>query len=375
MKDLKEENESLKESLLEMSLEIQRNTYAIQKLTGKQANLETNTKKKNLILEGVPELQQRDVRENLQDTICAIFAEMGISKPIDYDLAYRIGNYAGKAPRPILISFIRQDDRNMIYANRLQLRKTRNFQRVWVSEDVTPQTRRSRNVIREVSKEARAQGAHCSATPSSVTINNRRYTETNLDDLPPEFAVEKTKMKKIGDTIAYNSEHAPLSNLYPAAVPFGKHVHLSSEQAFRYTRATENKHYNAAARILWSRDPYELMELDRDLPVTQAWKEKEDFVLFKCMFRKFEANEDLRDTLTSTGDLELAEATRSTKWATGASLNSTAMKTHTWTGENKQGKHTMKIRDYFTENYYKYTPNTIVEPVGEEALRELYNKK
>ena len=96
VKDLKEENESLKESLLEMSLEIQRNTYAIQKLTGKQANLETNTKKKNLILEGVPELQQRDSRENLQDTICAIFAEMGISKPIDYDLAYRIGNYEGK---------------------------------------------------------------------------------------------------------------------------------------------------------------------------------------------------------------------------------------------------------------------------------------
>ena len=111
------------------------------------------------------------------------------------------------------------------------------------------------------------------------------------------------------------------------------------------------------------------MDLDRDLPVTEEWKKKEDFVLFKCMFRKFEANEDLRDILMSTGDLELAEATRSMKWATGASINSTAMKTHTWTGDNKQGKHSMKIRDYFKDNYERYTSGVITDPVGEEKLR------
>ena len=372
--ELKEENDTLKESLIELSLEIQRNTYAIQNLTAKHTNLESNTKKRNLIFEGIPE-QQPGSRENLHERICALFSEMGIVKPIDYDMAYRIGSIPGKNPRPILISFIRQDDRNLIYAARTQLRKSRNFQRVWVSEDVPPQTRRTRNVIREVAREARSQGARCQVTPTSVTINNRKYTEANLVDLPPELAVEKIKMKKIGDTIAYNSEHAPFSNLYPASVPFGKHVHLSSEQAFRHTRAKENNHHNVAARILWTRDPYEMMDLDRNLPVTEEWKQKEDFVLFKCMFRKFEANEELRDTLTSTGDLELAEATRSMKWATGASLNSTAMKNHTWTGGNKQGKHTMKIRDYLRDNYEKYTPGVLTEPVSDKILRELYESE
>ena len=93
----------------------------------------------------------------------------------------------------------------------------------------------------------------------------------------------------------HNSEHAPFSNLYPTAVPIRKHVYLCSEQAFRHMRADENKHHNVAARILWSRDPYEMMDLDKDLPVTEEWKQKEDFMLFTCIFRKYKANEDLRD--------------------------------------------------------------------------------
>ena len=376
VKELKEENAVLKDNLYDLSIEMQRNTYAIQKLTTKQGNLETSTRKRNLVLEGVPEHQQQQGgRENLHEVICSLFSEMGIAKPIDYDLAFRIGNRPGRAPRPILISFIRLDDRNLIYTNRSQLRKSRSFQKVWVSEDVTPQTRRSRNVIREVAKEARNQGVRCQATPGSVTINNRRYTEANLDDLPQEYAVEKIKMKKLGDTIAYNSEHAPFSNLYPTAVPLGKHVYLCSEQAFRHTRAEENNHHNVAARILWSRDPYEMMELDKDLPVSEEWKQKEDFTLFKCMFRKYEVNEELRDTLISTADLELAEATRSTKWATGASLNSTAMKTHAWTGENRQGKHTMKIRNYFIKYCCNYGPGETLTKVEDEVLRELYNSE
>ena len=228
--------------------------------------------------------------------------------------------------------------------------------------------------MREVAKEARKQGAHCQATPDSVTINSKKYTGENIDDLPQEFAAERTKMKKFGDTLAYQSEYAPLSNLHPAKVPMKKKVYLSTEQAFRHIRATENKHHNVAARILWSRDPYDMMDQDRDMVCTAEWKKKEDCMLFKCMFRKFEANENLREILLSTGDLELAEATRNSKWATGASMNSTMMKNHTWTGENKQGKHSMKIRDYFKLNTDEYASGSSPEPVSDSYLDHLYNE-
>ena len=117
------------------------------------------------------------------------------------------------------------------------------------------------------------------------------------------------------------------------------------------------------------------MELDRNMPVSEVWKKKEDFVLFKCMFRKYEANEDLREVLLSTGDMELAEATKSKKLATGASINSNAMKNHTWTGENKQGKHSMKIRDYFRNNSVEYPKGCPYEPVSDSFLEHLYKEE
>ena len=135
---LKEENIALKDMVSELSLEIKRNTYAIEKLGTKHENLQISTRKRNLIFEGVPETQGG--RENLHDTICKLFAELGVAKPIDYDLAYRIGQNQGKYPRPIFISFIRLDDRNLIYSSRTHLRNSRHLSRVWISEDVTPQT-------------------------------------------------------------------------------------------------------------------------------------------------------------------------------------------------------------------------------------------
>ena len=311
----------------------------------------------------------------MQEAVCKILSEMGINQPVEYDAVYRIGPKPGKYPRPLLVSFMRQDDRNYIFSKRAQLRDSPHFSKVWVSEDVSSRTRRFRGVIREVAKEARNKGAHCVATPVSVTINNRKYTEANLDDLPPEYAVEKTKMKKMGNTLAYRSEHAPFSNLYPANVPIGKRNYLCSEQAFRHIRATENNSPNVAARILWSRDPYDMMEADKDLTVSENWKKKEGFVLFKCMYRKFEANLELRELLLSTGDLELAEATQNMKWATGASINSTKMKMHTWTGENKQGKNSMKIREYFQMNADEYDGQENPKQVNDSFLEHLYKEE
>ena len=111
------------------------------------------------------------------------------------------------------------------------------------------------------------------------------------------------------------------------------------------------------------------------METSEEWKAKEDLVLFKCIFRKFEANEDLREILVSTGDLELAEATRSQKWATGATINSTAMKMHTWTGENRQGKHSMKVRDYFKLNADEYAPGKSPGQVSDSYLEHLYKEE
>ena len=128
VQDLKEENLALKETLKELSLEIQRNTYAIQKLGTKHENLEVITKKKNLIFEGVPEHQGG--RENIHEPVCNILSEMDIHKAIDYEAAYRLGQKPGKYPRPVFIAFGKLNDRNLVFANMANLRSSRNLSRV-----------------------------------------------------------------------------------------------------------------------------------------------------------------------------------------------------------------------------------------------------
>ena len=122
---LQEENTALKSILEELSLEIKRNSFAIQKLDSKQERMETDSRKKNLIFEGVPE--QQGVRENLQEGICQIFSEMEIERQISYDAVYRVGQRPGKYPRPLFVSFVRLDDRNLIFANRSHLRNSQHF--------------------------------------------------------------------------------------------------------------------------------------------------------------------------------------------------------------------------------------------------------
>ena len=93
--------------------------------------MEINARKKNLVFEGVPE--SREGRENLNELICHILAEMGIEKQIEYDAVYRVGQKQGKHPRPLIVSFIRADDRNFIFSRRAHLRDSHNFQRVWLA--------------------------------------------------------------------------------------------------------------------------------------------------------------------------------------------------------------------------------------------------
>ena len=345
--DLKEENNDLRHYIDSIELEVNRNMYAINKLESKQDRLEMSTKKKNLIFEGVQE--QAKGRENLHDVLRDLFVEMGIKDKIAYDSLYRLGQRRRQSPRPILVSFMRQDSRDFVFSRRASLKDSDIFHRVWVTDDVTPPMKRVKTVVREVAKVARNLGAKCTSTPYTVTIDDKRYNEANLQDLPPQYSVENVKVKKIGDSLCYHSEHAPFSNLFPILVTVGNHDYMSSEQAYFHIMAMHHQLRALAAKILWSRDPYEIMHLGNEIETDEEWNRKAEDVMFTCMYQKFRHNNKLREKLLSTGDLELVEATYNKKWGAAATLNSTSLKKHEWSGGNLQGKLLMRVRQALRE--------------------------
>ena len=78
---LKKENAELKERLGAMDTEEKRTQFQIKAVDDRVEKLETVTKKKNLLFEGVPELEGR--KEDVQETICEVLDQMGINKPIN----------------------------------------------------------------------------------------------------------------------------------------------------------------------------------------------------------------------------------------------------------------------------------------------------
>ena len=172
--EIKSENKTFLLYLKDIELELQGNTYAIEKLETKQTTFETSFRKKNIIVEGLVEAERG--HETIPDTVSNLFQAMGIQTPINYDQNYRIGPYNDRRTRSLFISFMKISDRNYVFAQRSQLIQSPNHYNVWINDDVSPEGRRNRNVIRQLTRAVKENGAQCTSTQQAIIIekNNRK---------------------------------------------------------------------------------------------------------------------------------------------------------------------------------------------------------
>ena len=341
--EIREENRSLHQQLADIELEVQRNKYALNTLGNRQREVETLARKKNLVIEGLSEKPRG--HEDTHATVVDLFKAMDIDGPVNYDQAYRIGPFNEKRTRALFISFVKMEDRNFIFSQRTNLRKSVNHYNVWINDDVTPEARRTRNVIRQVTSGAKEAGARCTSTQQAVIIDNRRYDLMNLDLLPDDLSLEKIKTKQVNDAdIAYHSEHSPFSNLYPCTIFIRTKEFHSVEQVVQYKKAKLFNNERVVNKIYLSRDVYEIRQLGKELGSSKEWDAKVENVMFAAMIKKFGNDEQLLAKLLATGDKRLIEATPDTRWGAGASISSKAITSGQWKGKNKQGELLMQAR-------------------------------
>ena len=88
---LKAENVQLKQKLGEVVMEDKRTQFQVTSMESKLDKIETITKKKNLIIEGIPEIEGRN--ENVEKSIGRLFDQMAIEKQVNFEGCYRVGPY------------------------------------------------------------------------------------------------------------------------------------------------------------------------------------------------------------------------------------------------------------------------------------------
>ena len=343
---LKKENSKLKHQLNNIDTEDKRTQFQMRAMEDKLDRLETVTKKKNLVIEGIKEVEGR--KEDLEKTIGDVFDQLAIHGAVNFEACYRVGAHNKNRTRPIMISFEKQSDRDMVYAKRLDLKNTRSYGRVWINEDLGPLSKRKRGLIRLISKEAQLQGIDCRTGKYAIHIDRQKFDRDNLDDLPPPLHPTNLKQVQLDEhTIAYQSEFAPFSNFYPCPISIGKQPFFCLEQAYQFLHAKILNKPLLATKIFLSRDVRYIKQMGAEMGTSEEWDNRKFDVMYECLKKKFDQNPDLKALLLKTGDLELIEATPDRLWGCGATLSSNAIRKRNWPGQNKHGHILMTIREEY----------------------------
>ena len=352
---LKGENGLLKLRLKELEVEEHRTTYQQKRIEERIDRVDTAGRKKNLILEGVPETEGG--KEDTFKTVWKVLDHLNMDRPIDVDSCFRTGSFGKGRSRPITVTFVKQADRDLVYSRRAELRRTQEHKQVWINEDLGPASKKAMNMIRLIARQAQAEGVDHRTGKYAIFIDRRKFDESNLDELPHPLHPASLKQVQVDeDTIAYQSENAPLSNFYPAWINNGTHRFTCLEQAYQFLRAKTLNRPLAAARIYLLRDPVAMKRMGDELGTTDLWEKKKIDVMYKLLKMKFEQNDHLKDILLRTGVCELVEATPDRVWGCGATLSSSLLKRHAWPGENRQGRILMTVRDEMRASQATKTP-------------------
>ena len=95
--DLKKENENLRLLMTNLEIEDKRTQIQVNDVTEKLDRLDSVTKKRNLLFEGIPETVGK--RENINAVISAVFDQLSIPDGINFDACNRFGPTTKDKPR------------------------------------------------------------------------------------------------------------------------------------------------------------------------------------------------------------------------------------------------------------------------------------
>ena len=315
------------------------------RLVDKVDQLENDKRGTNLKIDGIRE----EERENLSDIVLKLASVIGVRcQPPDIDLVYRIGKAKqGDRPRPVLVCFKTKDVRNRIFFGRSKLRGNADWKYVYVNDDVNDSTRRKREGLRAVSLLCKVKNVDHRLHADSIVINGRRFSEHQLDTLPPGLMLAEAKTLVTEKGILFQSEHFFLSSFYEAPFVFDRVVHNTVEHGFNYTKAVNGDRPDIAALIHEAPTPLEAKRLGKLVPETAEFKKSKDDLLESMHFEKYSQNPELQMKLVKTGDQKLLEATADDHFGIGKPLNWRLLQDLTWTGSNKLGESLEKIRGCF----------------------------
>ena len=359
VKKMTEENRSMIEDMQK----------EINSLKQRVIHSEAQSKRNNLIFDGIAESHTRETWADCEEKIYTLLEKnLGIAtaRNIKFERVHRLGPYIPDNVRGIIAKFTYFQDREMVWKERTKLKDS--SKDIWISEDYPREIKATRKILYPILRAALKEAKDLNITRrvslnlDKLVIDGKVYTINDLHKLPPTLRPENISTKTEGNVTVFYTRDSILSNFHmntPFKIDGIKYN--CTEQYIQNAKAMLFNDDEIAYKIMRAKSSHEQCQLGRKVKGynEHRWMQVAHEVLYKANMAKVDQNEQAKTALLQTESNVLGEASKNKRWGIGLSLNDdNVTKTQFWQGDNIFGKVLEKVRGQIKtkhcEEYYSY---------------------
>lgn len=338
IQEIRQEMTSVRKECAELKLENE-------KLRQKSVNLETYSRRDNLVIHGI-KFKQNESQKECADAV-RVFMKTILKIPVaDVDTMRFTRCHRLKPERssvfPIIVRFHFYSDRELVWGMVKDLPPRGQY---YMSEDYPRSVLFNRKKLLPIFNRARKSlGKHeVSLKGDILRISKDTYNVNNLHQLKGDLNPRSFTRKSNENMLVFGgcySEAEPLSNWGKFPVVHDGKTFRTLEHGFVYNKCIINGNKNSANRVLDAPEPYMVKQISDKIKInTNVWtSDKSEEVMTSLLEAKFAPNTEMATELLATGDKYLAESGRSKYYACGLSItHPDVLKKDAHTGKNRLG--------------------------------------
>lgn len=333
------------------------NSNQIRQHTTQIDGLDSKVRAENLVIEGLPEKENEDDNETLEDLIMMVQKVLPDFKRSDIKFIMRMGKQRKnkKRPRPLLVTLTSQKVREMLLNNAAEIKKSADNRFLWINRDQSENAKRRHALVKACYKLMIKHAFLCSMKGSIITYRKKQFSYESLSLLPDQCTPQWVKSRKTSDGtgLCYFSEHTYCSNFAPATIRHNGCLYTSVEHAYQILKVKDAGYSELAAEMTGMTDPYKIKALGDGITPSKEWKNVEEQIMEELIRNKFQQNEKLRKKLLGDRYSSYYEMTHDTRWATRTRITASTDKIDVASlkGDNLQGQIVTRIKSELASIY------------------------
>ena len=238
--------------------------------------------------------------------------------------------------------------KSQIFTHIQNLRGLDEWKGIHLSDDIPNEDKLMQRDLRALQALARNKNIEASVRGTSIVVAGQQFKYSEIGQIPFGLTLAKAKMVETPDGLAFQSSHAPFSNLYKCVVKFEGQTFDSTERAYCSKMCIISNQMNVHRRVMTVRTPMDAMFAAKACNKTQEWYDMDEEVMARLQDIKF-TDPALLHQLVETKGLQLYEATLDNTYGCGFHLGQTEqIKIENITHGNRLGEILMALR-------YKHT--------------------